>query len=68
MRHRLRRHQLPISPEAALYQLKMIQRHSVKLGTGSSLTGVTAVAPEQGQLFDALQVPRPTRGRLARGV
>lgn len=68
MRHRLRRHQLPLSPASALYQLKMIQRHSVKLGTGTNLTGVTALAPEQGQLFDALQVPRPTRGRVERAV
>lgn len=68
MRHRLRKHELPISPEAALYQLKMIQRHAVKLGTGAHLTGVTAATPEQAQLFDALEVSRPTRGRVEAGV
>jgi transposase len=68
MRHRLRKHELAISPEAALYKLRMIQRHSVKLGTGAHLSGVTTIAPEQGKLFDALQVPRPTRSRLERGM
>lgn len=68
MRHRLRKHQLPISPETALYRLRQIQRHSVRLATGAHLTGVTTVAPEQGQLFDALEVPRPTRSRAERGV
>lgn len=64
MRHRLRKYKLEISPEAALYRLKAIQRHCVTLGTGQRLTGVSTIAPDQRSLLEALEVQSPTRKQV----
>ncbi|MCD4750477.1 MAG: IS1634 family transposase [Thermoanaerobaculales bacterium] len=64
MRHRLRKHKVEMSPEAALYRLRTIQRHSVKVGTGKQLTGISTIALDQRGLFDALEVAPPTRKHI----
>jgi len=64
MRWRIRKHGLPLSPEHLLERLKAIQRHRVRLATGTVLDGVSAISPEQRSLFEAIEVPAPTRRRL----
>jgi hypothetical protein len=55
---------LDISPEELLYRLRSIQRHSVQLATGKKLEGLSAISPEQREMFDAAGVPLPTMKRL----
>lgn len=64
MRWRIRKHGLPLSPEHLLERLKAIQHHRVRLATGTVLNGVSAISPEQRSLFEAIEVPAPTRRRL----
>jgi len=42
----------------------MVQYHQVRFATGTLLSGVTAISPEQRSLFEAIDVPPPTRGKL----
>ncbi len=53
-------------PEYLLEKLKMVQHHQVRLATGTLLSGVTAISAEQRSLFEAIDVPPPTRGKLPR--
>ena len=64
LRHRLYSSPLDISPEELLYRLRSIQRHSVQLATGKKLEGLSAISPEQREMFDAAGVPLPTMKRL----
>ena len=64
MRWRIKGKQLPFSPEYVLEKLKAVQHHRVRLATGTVLDGVTAISAEQRNLFEAIDVPPPTRGRL----
>jgi len=66
MRWRIKEKQLPFSPEYLLEKLKMVQHHRVRLATGTVLRGVTAISAEQRRLFEAIDVPPPTRGKLGR--
>jgi transposase len=61
MRFRLRRSGLNVSPEELLYRLRTVQRHNVRLATGTNLTGISAMTPEQRALFEAIGVRQPTR-------
>ncbi len=61
MRLRLKRSGLSMSPEELLYRLRAVQRHNVRLATGTTLTGVSSMTPEQRALFEAIEVRQPTR-------
>jgi len=65
MRLRLRAKQADLSPARLLERLKQVQYHNVRLATGQELDGVSALVPEQQELFKALEVPAPTRQTLA---
>jgi len=64
LRHRLHQSALGLSPEELLYRLRSIQRHSVRLATGKNLEGLSAISPEQREMFDAAGVSLPTMKRL----
>ncbi len=64
MRHRVKKNGFPMSPEELLYRLRAVQHHRVRLSTGKQLDGVTTIRPEQQQLFDAIEVEKPTGKRL----
>ena len=61
MRLRIKRSGLSMSPEELLYRLRAVQRHNVRLATGTTLTGVSSMTPEQRALFEAIEVRQPTR-------
>jgi transposase len=64
LRHRLARSPLEMSPEEMLYRLRTVQRHSVRLASGKELEGLSAITPEQREMFDAAGVPLPTIRRV----
>jgi transposase len=64
MRYRLKKNGFPMSPEELLYRLRAVQHHRVRLGTGKQLPGVTTIRPEQQRLFKAIEVEKPTGGRV----
>ncbi len=64
MRRRLRANRPDLTPLALLEQLKRIQYHEVRLGTGKRLTGPSTLSEAQRALFEAVEVPVPSRGAL----
>jgi len=60
MRMRLRASGSELSPTKALDTLRRIQQHRSTLGD-KRFVGLTKSTPEQGQLFDALSLPKPSR-------
>ena len=59
LRLRLRAKHAPLSVERALARLRGIQLHQVRLGA-RTLRGLTKMSPEQLQLFETLEVSKPT--------
>ena len=68
MRLRLRANRPDLTPLAMLEQLKRIQYHEVRLGTGKRLRGPTTLKPEQLEWFEVLEVQAPTHKRLQQAV
>ena len=68
MRLRLRANRPDLTPLALLEQLKRIQYHEVRLGTGKRLRGPTTLKPEQLEWFEVLEVEAPTHKRLQQAV
>jgi transposase len=60
MRQRLRLAGSDLSPEAALAELRRIQRHTVSLDSGAPIHGVSTVQPRQAQALAALRIKKPT--------
>ena len=60
MRQRLKLAKSALSPEAALDQLRRIQRHRVNINAGAPITGVSTINHEQAGLFEALKLKKPT--------
>lgn len=60
MRQRLKLAGSDLSPEAALADLRRIQRHTVSIDNGNPIHGVSTVNPRQAQALAALQVKKPT--------
>jgi hypothetical protein len=58
MRLRLRARGLPTSPRTALDLLARVQKHTAHVGT-RALTGISKTTPEQLELFDAMNLPKP---------
>jgi hypothetical protein len=58
MRMRLKAHGSTVSPKTALELLGRIQQHRATIG-GHTYTGITKTAPQQLDLFDALDIPKP---------
>lgn len=60
MRQRLKLAGSPLSPEAALADLRRIQRHSVSIDNAAPIQGVSTVQPSQAQALAALRINKPT--------
>jgi transposase len=60
MRQRLKRAGSELSPEAALADLRRIQRHTVSIDKGAPIHGVSTVHPRQAAALAALNVKKPT--------
>ena len=60
MRQRLKLAGSTLSPEAALAQLRRIQRHTVSIDGGAPIHGVSTVQPHQAQTLAALNIHKPT--------
>ena len=60
MRQRLELAGSDLSPEAALADLRRIQRHTVSIDSGAPIHGVSTVQPRQAQALAALNIKKPT--------
>ncbi|MDZ7812813.1 MAG: IS1634 family transposase [Ideonella sp.] len=60
MRRRLKRAGSELSPEAALAELRRIQRHTVRIADAPPVQGVSTLQPLQADVLAALQVDKPT--------
>ncbi len=63
MRMRLKANDSPLSVERVMEQLRRIQRHRVTIDE-QRLSGLTKLTPEQRQLFEDLEVAKPTEAAL----
>jgi transposase len=60
MRQRLKLAGSDLSPEAALADLRRIQRHTVSIDRGAPIHGVSTVQPRQAAALAALNIKKPT--------
>ena len=60
MRQRLKLAGSDLSPEAALADLRRIQRHTVSIDSGAPIHGVSTVQPRQADALAALRIKKPT--------
>ncbi len=60
MRQRLKLAGSELSPEAALADLRRIQRHTVRIDNGAPVHGVSTVQPRQAAALAALNVRKPS--------
>ena len=63
-RQRLHQRRWPGSPQMALAQLRLIQRHRVRLPNGQTLTGISPLTDTHRALLEALHIEIPTEARL----
>ncbi len=60
MRQRLKLAGSELSPEAALADLRRIQRHTVSIDSSAPIPGVSTVHPRQAQALAAVRIKKPT--------
>ena len=60
MRQRLKLAGSELSPEAALADLRRIQRHTVSIDSAAPIHGVSTVQPRQARALAALRIKKPT--------
>ena len=60
MRQRLRLAGSALSPEAALRQLRRIQRHQVRIDNAAPIAGISTIHTEQADTLAALNVKKPS--------
>jgi len=60
MRQRLKLAGSNLSPEAALADLRRIQRHTVTIDNGAPIHGISTVQPRQAETLAALKLQKPT--------
>ena len=58
MRQRLKLAGSPLSPEAALTNLRRIQRHSVSIDNGAPVSGISTINQDQAATMAALKVKK----------
>jgi len=61
MRQRLKLAGSPLSPEAALQQLRRVQRHSVRIDGAEPIAGISTIGHEQAATLEALKVSKPSQ-------
>ena len=59
MRQRLRNAGSTLSPEAALQQLRRIQRHQVRIDDAAPIAGISSIHNEQADTLAALKIKKP---------
>ena len=64
MRMRLKAKHSPLSPERALEITRRIQWHQVTLHQRHTTSGLSALTPQQQELFSILDLPIPSQNRL----
>ena len=64
LRMRLRANNSPYSPERALELARRIQFHRITLHHNQTASGLSTLTPEQLDLFDAINLPKPSTARL----
>lgn len=60
MRSRFKLSGSPLSPEAALSELRRIQRHGVSIDDAAPVQGLSTITPAQAAVLAALNVKKPT--------
>jgi transposase len=60
MRQRLKLAGSALSPDAALRQLRRVQRHQVRIDGAQPIAGVSTIHQDQAQTLDALKVNKPS--------
>jgi hypothetical protein len=60
MRQRLRLAGSPLSPEAALQQLRRVQRHHVRIDGAEPIAGISTIHQDQADTLDALKIKKPS--------
>ena len=60
MRQRLKMSGSDLSPEAALADLRRIQRHSVSINNGAPIAGISTIAQRQTDVLAALKIKKPS--------
>jgi transposase len=61
MRQRLKLAGSDLSPEAALAQLRRIQRHRVRINDGTPMSGISSINDQQADVFAALKLRKPVQ-------
>jgi hypothetical protein len=64
LRLRLKAKASPLSPERALEIARRIQYHQVTLHQRQSASGLSAITPQQKELFETVALPEPSARRL----
>jgi transposase len=64
LRMRLKDRNSPYSPERLLEMMRRVQFHRVRLHQNQSACGLSKLTPEQQDLFDAIDLPKPALNRL----
>lgn len=64
LRMRLKARDSQLSPERALEIVRRIQFHQITLHQRQSASGLSAMTPEQKDLFETIELPEPSTKRL----
>lgn len=64
LRMRLRARDQRLSPQRALEIARRIQYHEITLHRHQTASGLSTLTPEQRELFDTVELPRPSAARL----
>lgn len=64
LRMRLQDRSSPYTPERVLELVRRIQYHQVTLHQKQSASGLTSITPEQKDLFQTIDLPKPSANRL----
>ena len=60
MRQRLKLAGSPLSPDAALRQLRRVQRHQVRIDGAQPIAGISTIHQDQADTLEALKVKKPS--------
>jgi transposase len=60
MRQRLKLAGSPLSPDAALRQLRRVQRHQVRIDGAQAIAGISTIHQDQADTLEALKVKKPS--------
>jgi transposase len=60
MRQRLKLAGSALSPDAALRQLRRVQRHQVRIDGAQPITGISTIHQDQADTLDALKIKKPS--------